>query len=639
MEFPRSRRISRRQLLRIAGVAGLTAVATSAMRRISSIESALGLARDPRTAKWSDPNTWGGRVPKKTDFVVVSKPIILDINARVQGLLIKRKGSLIFHPLRNVTLESTRNVVVRGGLSMRPGRPSVIHRLLFPRVNEQRFKGGATHGTHILPSDVGLWVTGGGRLGVEGSPKLAWSRVTGSVPAGTASITLQHGPVGWRVGDEIAITPTLSPSTPNHDIAYDVAVVAAVDQVAQRVTLQSPTKFEHPAVNGAPGVVLTAEVLNLTRNVRIEGTADGRSHVWIRSSRRQQIRHMSLRYTGPRRPRTDPNLLGTSEPVPGRYGMHFHEMEGHARGTIVQGVVVRDSGSHAFVSHKSHGVKFRDCITHNTFEEPYWWDASPNPDIVPAPPTDDVTYDRCVASLVRSDPPSWGPRLAGFVLGAREGNVIRNCVAVGVQGSEDSSGFIWPEPAGGLWTFEDCVAHNNHRNGIFVWQNDDLPHVVSRFIGYHNGHAGIKHGAYANGFLYENSILYANRFAGVEAHALSFSSPVQTFSRLQCDQAGLSPYCVATATHLAEPFAPVHFLECRFGGYATAAFGFVDQTSPFPNLFNIVNCAFEGNEFWLDANTHVGTRIGVQDPVYGALTLRRGDQPGTFKPEWNASVS
>jgi hypothetical protein len=314
-------------------------------------------------------------------------------------------------------------------------------------------------------------------------------------------------------------------------------------------------------------------------------------------------------------------------------------MEGDARGTIVKGVVVRDSGSHAFVSHKSHGVRFRDCISHNTFEEPFWWDPSPNPDLIPAPPTDDVAYDRCVASMVRSDPPSWGPRLAGFVLGAREGNVIRNCVAVGVQGSEDSSGFIWPEPEGGLWTFEDCVAHNNRRNGIFVWQNNDLPHVVSRFIAYHNGHAGIKHGAYANSFLYENSILYANRFAGVEAHALSFSSPVQTFSRLQCDQAGLSPYCVATATHLAEPSAPVEFFDCRFSGYAEAAFGFVDQTSPFPNLFNIADCSFEGNEFWLDANTHVGSRIRVQDPVHGSLTLRRADQPGTFRAEWNASVT
>jgi hypothetical protein len=299
---------------------------------------------------------------------------------------------------------------------------------------------------------------------------------------------------------------------------------------------------------------------------------------------------------------------------------------------------VRDSGSHAFVTHQSHGVTFRDCTTHDTFEEAYWWD--PSPDMhTKAPPTDDVLYERCVASLVRADPPWWGLRTAGFFLGARKGNAIRNCVAVGIQGNVDSSGYIWPESSGGLWTFEDCLAHNNRMSGIFTWQNNNAPHVVSRFTAYHNGWAGIDHGAYLSGFLYKDCVLYGNRFAAIEAHALSFGSPTQTFSRLRCDQAGLSPYSVVTVTHLAEPSAAVQFEDCHFRGYSKAAFGFIDKGSPFANLFDIQGCSFDGNGFWLSVDIHQGSRIRVQDPIHGSITLRRADQPGVPRPEWNASVS
>lgn len=640
MERPHRRapRISRRRFLRIAGASGVVALAASAIRWTQSLAGSPAFAAGGRrTAFWSDPNTWGGRVPGRNDFVVVSTAITLDVNARVRGLVVKQQGKLLFHPNRSVTLRSSRNVVVRGRLVIRPTRPGVVHRLLFTEVDERRFVGG---GMEVEPSDVGLWVTGNGVLDVVGSPKLAWTRTTGSVPAGATSIILKENPSGWRVGDEVVLTPTLPPSHLNHDTAFDTGIVTAIDQLTRRITLRSPTKFEHPAVDVAPGVILTAEVLNLTRNVRIEGTPSGRSHVWMRSSRRQSIRNACIRYTGPRRPRTNPDLSPSTEPVPGRYGLHFHVMQGASRGTIVTGVVVRDSGSHAFVAHQSHGVTFRDCITHNTFEDAYWWDPSPDPQTLPAPPTDNVLYERCVASMVRSDPPWWGARMAGFVLGARKGNAIRNCVAVGVQGNvEDSSGFIWPEPQGGLWKFEDCLSHNNRMNGIFAWQNNDLLQVITRFTAYHNGRAGIKHGAYANGFLYEDSVLYGNRLASIEAHALSLSSPIQTFSNLLCDQAGLSPYCVVTTPHLAAPGAPVQFVGCRLRGHTKAAFGFVDQESLFPDVFSIVNSTLEGNEFWLGPSIHAGSRIRFLHPTEGILTVRRADQPGEFKPEWNASVT
>lgn len=631
---PKGYRLNRRRFLKIAGAAGLGTLASAGLLgRLQRLGALATRRRD--TAYWSDPESWGGKVPGRNDVAIVSERIILNVNARVRGVIIKRQGNLIFHPNRSVTLRSTGNVVVRGQLTLRPKRPRVMHQLMFPVIDESRFVGG---GMDVVPSDTGLWVTGAGRLDIAGSSKLAWTRAGAAIPAGSTTIQLQEEPVGWRAGDEVVLTPTLPPSDPQHNIAYDTGTVVAVDRLARRITLSAPTKFEHPAVQVEPGVVLTAEVLNLTRNVRIEGTGRGRAHVWIRSSRRQYILNASIRHTGPRRPSKDFPM--STEFVPGRYGIHFHMMDDASRGSLVKGVVVRESGNHALVTHQSHGVTFKDCITHDTFEDAYWWDPSPDPEKgVPAPPTDDVLYDRCVASMVKWDHLTMGFRLTGFFLGARNRNVIRNCVAVGVQGDVESSGFNWPETSGGLWTFKDCVAHNNGVYGIRVWQNGDLPHVIMRFIGYHNGRAGIFHGSYTNSFRYEDSVLYGNGFASVDSHAVSFASPIQSFSNLRCDQAGLSPYCIMTTPHPTPSLAPVQFTGCRFRGFTKAAFGFVDSPSAFPNVYSVVNCAFEGNPFWLAPDIHPGSRIRVQDAIHGSITLRRADQPGVFRPEWNASVS
>jgi hypothetical protein len=182
------------------------------------------------------------------------------------------------------------------------------------------------------------------------------------------------------------------------------------------------------------------------------------------------------------------------------------------------------------------------------------------------------------------------------------------------------------------------LAHNNRSHGIAAWQNTSLPNVLSRFIGYHNGRYGILNGFYSNGFVYKDSILYSNGEASVGATAVSVSSPLQSFSGIRCNQAGLSPYCVVSAQRVLLPQAAVDFADCRFSGYTKAAFGFIDP-APFPHRFSIKDCTFEGNEFWLGADIHPASRIRFQHPADGLLTLRRADQPGEFRPKWNASVS
>ena len=490
--------LSRRTLLWSAAVAGASL----------AIAPAIIHAADPRSkgTMWSDAATWNGRVPSEDQVAVISRSVVLDRDVSIAGLIVQPGGELVFDPHQSRTLETTANIVVEGGLAMQPASPRTTHRIVFRGVNEGAFVGG---GMEVLDSDVGLWVMERGKLRLRGSQRRAWTRASGAIPSGTQEITLVEDPVGWREGDELAITPTLPPSG-SSDRAYDYAGIRSIS--GRSVRLSTGVHFDHPSVS-VGGQAFGAEVLNLTRNVQIEGTPGGRAHIFIHASRPQSIRWTAIRHMGPRQPNG-----GATESILGRYGLHFHLCENGSRRSTVEGTVVRDCGGHAFVPHTSHGVSFVDCISHDTFDDAYWWDQAADTR-TPGARTDDALYSRCVASLTRSDPEFRGFRLAGFNLGRGRGSVARGCVSVGVQGNENASGFIWPEGSEGIWKFEDCVAHNNSVNGIFVWQNTDRHHVIDRFSAFHNGRAGVEHGAYLNNYVYRNLQLVGNAVAGVVLHA------------------------------------------------------------------------------------------------------------------------
>ena len=579
------------------------------------------LSPAPARRRWSDPATWGAHVPGVDDIAEVDGPVVLDVDATTAGVVIREGGSLVFDETTPRTLTSTGNVVVRGLLVMRPSSPAIVHTLRFARVDERRFQGG---GTEPLDTDVGLWVVGAGQLDLVGAARRSWTRVRGELPSGTADVALVDAPSGWQPGDDLAITPTVAPVRPDHASSYDVASVAAV--ATGRVRLDRPLRYAHPAVDTAAGA-MTAEVLNLTRNVRVEGTSSGRAHVFICSQRPQVVRHVAFRHLGPRK------ASGTyTEKVLGRYVLHFHMAGDGVRGSIVEGVVARECGSHAFVTHLSNGVTYRDCISHDTLESPYWWDGAPDTR-TPGPPSHAVRYERCVASWVKSDPAFRGFRLTGFALGRGDGNSAVECVSVGIQGNRDASGFQWPEGSEGVWTFERCVSHNNAVNGVFVWQNTQRVHVIRGFVAYHCGAFGISHGAYDNQYRYEDCALLGNRDGAIALHAVGGSS----FVRLVCDGAGSAPFAVVSRPHTLAPAHATRFEQCRFAGYTTAALGVMQSTGE-RDAIDLVSCVFAGNELWLGTDIDPDSVVRVVDGTRD-VNARRRDQRGTPYPPWNASVT
>ncbi len=433
-------------------------------------------------------------------------------------------------PNVDTTITLGANLIIQGTLRSKPA-PGVTHVIRFTGIDESKFVGG---GNEPLASDVGLWVTGSGRLDLAGSEKLAWTRAAASIPSGASSAVLEAVPNGWQVGDEILVAPTEDPNVTAFSTRHEVRTLTSVNGTSVGFGSLS---YAHPRVTVKPGVSYGAEIVNLTRSVRIEGQdATHRTHVWIKSTVPQSIRNTAIRYAGPQKG-------SPAESVLGRYGLHFHRGGEGSRGSLVEGAVVRQTGGPGYAVHASNGVTLRNTVAHDVQNAAYWYD----PGATEAP--NDALYEGAIASYVRPTPKQGSAhRLTAFMLGRGTGNGCVRCVAFGVQGGKNASGFQWPEGEVGVWRFEDSLAHNNARDGLFVWQNATGGHNVDRFTAYHNGSAGIEHGAYTNAYHYRDTVLYANKAAAVILHAAALDQPpALSFEKPYVDGGGITSNAVLLA--------------------------------------------------------------------------------------------
>ena len=500
-----------------------------------------------KDGNWSDPATWGGLVPLQTDNVVINHTVTLDINTTISGASIK--GGLIYASDKSATLQSTKNIIVTGLLQAKPAGPSVLHILRFIGVKEDSFTGG---GEDPMDSDIGLWVMGAGKLDLQGSPKTSWAWSNTGISGTSINITQK----GWNVGDELMITPTAKGAT-----VHDERTITAIN--GETVVVNS--SVTRATVNGK----WNPEVCNLTRNVRIEGTASGKSHVFIRSMTPQNVQYVQFRYLGPRKQQSGD---AAKEFILGRYGIHFHHCMEGSRGSVVEGCVMRDIDNHAYVTHGSNGILVHNDIAYNVTETPFWWDEGFQH------ASHDISWIHNVAALVKFVSRSINVEnkdgdvtlsSRGYLLGHGDGNICDSNVAVGCQGDpRDGAGFKWEavsnEYLEGVWQFIGNRAHNN-QTGEETWQNVQQPHVLSYFVSYHNG-IGIYHGAYANPYKMEHVELYGNQLI---IHAASSNEARIRFEDFTID-AGGADYAVVIEGNTEPGAVPILIRNLKATNYKVA---------------------------------------------------------------------
>jgi hypothetical protein len=568
----------------------------------------MGTISSVKSGNWSDADTWGGSLPKRTDTPLVSSghTVTFDLaETEVAGLYVN--GVLLFEQQTNALLKSRENIVVYGLLQMQPANASILHTIKFIGINESKFIGGTME---VVKNDIGLWVMEAGKLDLVGSEKDSWVRCTGSIASGTDKITVSSAK-GWRIGDEISIAPTEAPSVGSaFTKGFDETKIKSIS--GNTITLTEKTKRPHPMVNNQ----WTAEVMNLTRNVRIEGESTGKAHIFIMSSSKHNVRNVAMRYLGQRK-----DLGGTkvTEGLLARYALHFHHCKDSSRGTIVDGNVVRDADNHSFVPHWSHGITMSNNIAYNVIETAFWWD--------PSDPTRDVIYDRNIVAICKFLPGALNrdaenaPNFSssGFALNKGDGNTLKNCVVVGggLGDYADGGAFNWEAVIyDGVWAFKDNMAHNNDC-GLRVWQNTTRNHVIENFTAYNNS-MGIFHGAYANCYRYVGCTLYGN---GIKVKAASVNSNRVRFENTTIDGAGAINYGIQVVDSPLAGERPILVRNVSIKNCKIAAL--IDEAGPEVHSTDVVQCEF-GGAIILSPDAASGETIRVQPKTGQTYKITHG---------------
>jgi len=476
-------------------------------------------------------------------------------------------------------VQTDANAVVHGTLTMRPGDT-----LRFVGINDHNFVGG---GMDPLDSDVGLWVMGAGVLDAQGTPKTAWTRTPSTA-------------TGWKTGDELWITPT-----------------APGDLTCR------PFKMGDN-VPRAYANVPAAEVFNTARDVSIEGTSSGRSHVFIRSTSKQIIDHVQLNHMGP----SDEDGDG----VLGRWALHMHHCHDSQKGKTFKGIVTKNGQARAIVAHMANGITFEECISFRNQQSPFWWDDGDE--------SHNCSFVRCLSAEVAPGGTTEIHTNTAFMAQKGDGNAFIECIAVGTQGGGDPSGFMWPGKAKSAWEFRDCVAHNNKGNGVYWWQNNitDPAHVINGFVAYNNTNRAFLHGAYGNPVRWMDLVAMGNH---VEFHAAGKASDpgadgkrtIHGLERGTVDVAGQSPHAFVASGSNTPASVPTEIFDVKFAG-ATKSAIFFDMNAGQQRMFDFVGCTVDGRELQ-SGDLEISHEKGTPDVL---IRVQRSD--GTaFKMAGNRTVT
>jgi hypothetical protein len=450
------------------------------------------------------------------------------------------EGVLILDPKSNVTITTTRNIIVTGNLISQP-EASVVHFFNFAKIDESKYVGG---GDTVVDGDTGMWVMGAGQLNLNGQP--------------------------------LNLGVYIDPFSPT----------AAKD-------------FEET-------------IKDWKYNLRIEGTATGQSHVFIKSTRPQTIRYTQFRYMGPRK---DNNGDGIKDVILGRYACHFHHAGDGSRGTIIEGCIARDCNSHVFVPHGSNGITMRNNIVENSLDAAFWWDYNHQ--------TNDLTWENNLVVNVgfiprANDQDSGGPQggVNAFVLGFGDGNVCRGNVVIGTSGDYRAAGaYNWPElrddadtskDLTSSWVFENNTAINCP-SGDQVWQNSEHHHIIrgSRYI---NCGVPVYHGAYANDYC---RIDCTYKGGTTEVWAASDSTRRILFINCTFD-AGGADYCVVINEGPGVGAAPIMFRNCKFINFGKKA---ILNQNPGTGIkkVDVIDCGLPASAYQVSSVAIAGEVIRVQE--------------------------
>lgn len=343
---------------------------------------------DASSVLWSNAAEWLGYAPQDGDDVIIpyGLTVVLDEYTPELGNLVVQ-GKLIFGET-DVVLTAD-NVIVFGELRAGSEEEHHTHKaeivltghstdpdvILADWMHSHTDHDGHHHSTSPIDNKA-IIVASGGKLELHGFEVNSWTQLSSTAKVGDTSITLVTSPVGWNVGDAIAIAPT------DFD-AFEVEERTITKIEGSTVFFDKPLEHRHygEQQNLGNGEVLDmrAEVTNLSRNISITGSDEGESRIINNSGNpdyytragygghtvylpNSQVKIDGVEFAG----------LGLSGEL-GGYPVHFHHT-GNAEGSYLKNSSIHHTFQRGLVVHRTdnllvEGNTIFDTMSHAFFIE------------------------------------------------------------------------------------------------------------------------------------------------------------------------------------------------------------------------------------------------------------------------------
>jgi hypothetical protein len=307
-------------------------------------------------ARWSDPATWGGKMPGAGDDVVIppDKQVLVDVDIpKLSGLEVL--GELAFAD--RATTARVAHIMVHGkfwmGTDAHP-LTSAITLVLDGAPTDSLKMGKVDMGANVFSA------MGGGRIEIHGRDSgRTWTRLAQTAAPGSTTLNLLD-PVSWQSGDDIVVAS--SDMTVDHKERLRVTG-RSVD--GRTITVDHPLRYQHASVittytSGAESrsVQERAEVGLLAHNIKITGPDNALKtrfggHIMIMADGVLRMSNAELYAMG---------QLGKL----GRYPIHWH-YTGDGSASLVDDVSIHDSFNRFVTIHQTNNIHVNGVVADETF--------------------------------------------------------------------------------------------------------------------------------------------------------------------------------------------------------------------------------------------------------------------------------
>jgi hypothetical protein len=334
-------------------------------------------ARSVRDGNWSDAKTWSeGRVPEAADRVLIGRGtrVVYDVANKDVIRFIQVVGTLTFARDRDTELNVGILKVQNSDACCETGfacdlpvakvdakvQGSQVEELPalevgtladpLPRQFTARIR--LHHFDDLDPKDGPALVCCSARMDLHGAPmSRTWVKLGANAEAGAKSVTIAEPVEGWRVGDDVIVTPSKVHQRRGSDPKEYQNQMGTEERHITRID-GTTIELDKPLVEARSGTgEFRCEIANLSRNVIVESAdpAGVRGHTMYHAHSRGGISYARFAHLG-------------KEGVLGRYAIHFHLCGDTMRGSQVLGVAIVDSANRWVTIHGTEYLIVRDCV-------------------------------------------------------------------------------------------------------------------------------------------------------------------------------------------------------------------------------------------------------------------------------------